>query len=276
MLCGMLGCDSHPVMVFPWEYEPIPVPSPAAPAPPAGMVLVPGGTFAMGSKEFTDAQPIAGVRVSSFYLDQTEVTGEAYQACVDAKRCSFPKGGVKDRSSCNYDREKGQVVVGKEKHPMNCVTFEQAKHYCEVQGKRLPTEVEWEYAARGSVGSLYPWGNAAPDATRACWNQYLFGTCAVQGYEATLLGMEQSQLDAQRLRGIYDLGGNVYEWVDTEYANALSATNKPCDSAHSSSCVIRGGSWFSGEPVRLRSSFRAFGNPTDWTNFIGFRCARAE
>lgn len=252
------------------------VPPVQVPAPPVGMVKVLGGTVTMGSADFEDAKPIVGVVVASFYLDITPVTGAEYQACITALDCAAPIFGVKDNPAFNYDRDVGQVVVGKERHPINGVTFQQAKHYCQVQGKRLPTEIEWEYAARGTTNHKYSWGDEDPGTTHACWNRTT-GTCPVQNYGATLLGMNESQLDAQNLRGVYDLDGNVREWVDTKYASSLSATNTPCDEAdHKSSCVARGGSWFSYNPSYLRSSFRFNLNPTLADNILGFRCARAE
>lgn len=279
----LMGCN-HP------EVEPFgpsvkvapPVPPSSLPVPPSGMVHIPEGAFLMGSTDLGIAT--LPVVVSSFYLDQTEVTAEAYEACVTAGKCLPPTTGTtrgpNANSLCNWDDTKtpSQAAAEKKQHPMNCVTFSEAQKYCIAQGKRLPTEMEWEYAARWSNESLYPWGKAVPSVTdqpqRACWNRSS-GTCAVKGSPATLLGMEESQLEAQGLVGLYDMAGNVWEWIDTQYLPTLSAPNKPCTD-FMPSCVIRGGSWRSDNPSHLRSSFR-YGNHLSGANHdLGFRCARAE
>lgn len=231
-------------------------------------MFVPGGTFVLGNANLPDAQPLQTEAVTSFFLDQTEVTGAAYQACIQSKQCETPAGGVKDHPFFNYDLGQGIVVSGKELHPINGVTFTEAKQYCQAQGKRLPTEIEWEYAARGTADSMYPWGNTAADSNRACLTK-TSGTCAVKQYGSTLLGMEQSQLDKQGLVGAYDLAGNVDEWTDTQYSDKLAPTNQPC----TNTCVMRGGSWIS-DAGSLRSFVRRSGSSINGYVYVGFRCAK--
>jgi sulfatase modifying factor 1 len=198
------------------------------------MASLPGGTYVMGETKET-------VTVAPFALDLTEVTVDGYARCVSAGRCSEPDTG----DWCNWK------VSGRGRHPINCVDWNQATAYCEWAGKRLPTEPEWEWAARGqSRGTEYPWGDDAPGA-RACWNRWeqKLGTCEVGAFPSG---------DAPG--GIHDLAGNVLEWTSTAY--------------DSSARVDRGGSWSSGDPSKLRTAKR------NWfvTSFrllnLGFRCAR--
>ncbi len=192
---------------------------------------LPGGTFVLGGTKQT-------VTVAPFSLDLTEVTIDAYAKCVSAGKCSAPNTG----GTCNWN------VGGKGNHPINCVDWNQATSYCQWAGKRLPTEPEWEWAARGQArGTEYPWGNDAPVA-QACWKRSE-GTCAVGGYPSG---------DAPG--GIHDLAGNVREWTSTAYD----------DSAR----VDRGGGWDFGIPSRLRAAARNRSDPSRRYGNLGFRCAR--
>ncbi len=164
-----------------------PAPRPAASAAPArptscpeGTVMVPGGRFFMGSDEpgFPLWQPAHKVTLDTFCIDVNEVTAAEYKACSDVGDCkrppaepSYPKPPadtdayhekeVKAYAElCNFGKE------GRERHPINCVSWDLADAYCKVKKKRLPTEAEWEYAARGSDGRKFPWGDELGDATR--------------------------------------------------------------------------------------------------------------
>jgi formylglycine-generating enzyme required for sulfatase activity len=207
------------------------------------MASLPGGTFKMGQRGDT-------VTVRAFSLDVTEVTADAYAACVRAGGCTADHPGewtldgkeFKADGRCNYG------VRGKGNHPMNCVDWNQATAYCQWAGERLPTEEEWEWAARGqSRGTTYPWGNDEP-GSRGCWGQP--GTCEVGSYAAG---------DAPG--GIHDLAGNVWEWT---------ASN---DVASASGRVDRGGG-FNGNATSLLASYRSNLTPTSRSGLVGFRCAR--
>ena len=217
-----------------------------ATGPVVGEVLVMGGAFTMGSSGGAlNEQPPHSVTVPSFYLDEREVTVGLYDRCVAAGACT-------DRS--NQYPECNQPSAG----PANCVNPEQAERFCRWAGRRLPSEEEWEFAARGSRGSEYPWG-AAPGAP-GCWNRSV--PCLGGGYAKTLLG---EQTDA----GVYDLAGGVAEWTSSPLCSYPNNAN--CDA---SVRVLRGGSWRSTMIAELRGAARD-SKPT-WMQHpaIGFRCAR--
>ena len=192
------------------------------------------------------------VTVSAFCLDVTEVTVSAYGTCVSSGVCSSEGLGTQfwdsknqGKGPCNWG------VSGREKHPMNCVDWGQAGTYCHAQGKRLPSEEEWEWAARGGTeGRTYPWGNAEPDF-QACWSgvSKRAGTCEVGSFA-----------QGDNRWGIHDLAGNVWEWTSSKY-----------DDTHR---VDRGGSWFSDNPENLRAAYRIWYEPTTRSYDLGFRCAR--
>jgi len=224
----------------------------------AGMVLIAGETFTMGFSGCDgDEQPEHEVKVRGFRLDATEVTMDAYQACVDGGRCAplgpptrqDPEDDEKDQERCNVRHpDRG-------KHPVNCVTWMQADAYCRARGKRLPTEEEWELAARGPKGRAFPWGDTF-DAERLCWNR-ADGTCAVGSYP-----------DGDTPSGLSDMAGNVWEWTSTHYCNY---TDPGCSD---SGYVDRGGGWISDDPRLLHGAHRGRGEPDAAASYLGFRCAR--
>jgi formylglycine-generating enzyme required for sulfatase activity len=169
-------------------------PAPATPelkrataeADPRGMILLPGGSYGMGTTG-------AYVSVSPFFLDATEVTAGEYAACVKAGGCTEPDVGGR----FTYG------AAGMEDHPVNGVDWGQAVAFCGWKGKRLPAEEEWEWAARGAArGTTYPWGSEPP-AGQLCRGA---GTCAVGSFPA-----------GDSPQGVKDLAGNVAEWTSTAY-----------------------------------------------------------
>lgn len=178
--------------------------------------------------------------VQPFALDVTEVTADAYAVCVRAGGCTAD--GLQCDSAATYG------VSGKGDHPITCVDWNQATAYCHWAGERLPTEEEWEWAARGqSRGTKYPWGNGEP-GSQVCWMKS--GTCAVGSYPAG---------DAPG--GIHNLAGNVWEWTASNY-----------DAGHR---VLRGGGLY-GDASILLASRRTSGPPPTRYDAIGFRCARTQ
>ena len=219
----------------------------------AEMVLIPAGEFQMGADSPADNSPIHSVFVDSFYIDPYEVTNAQYQAFCEATRRDLPWfwGDDKYRCGSNYLA-----------HPVLGVTWGDAKDYAEWCGKRLPTEAEWEYAARGGLDSLmHPWGGDL-DTTRA---NYWFseGPKPVGSY-------------APNNFGLYDMVGNIAEWVadyfDADYYQ-VSPRENPTGPDKAKFYAIRGGGWHSG-PGCVRVYRRQALAPY-WIDFnTGFRCAR--
>lgn len=192
-----------PAAASPPSAGPTSEPSPAVEIPP-DMLPVPEGTFPMGADDEgeQDERPLHRVTVRGFLLDETEVTNEAYLECVRAGACKPPRDGVAEAMGYGSDsayRGARQPVVG--------VSWFDAKAYCEHVGKRLPTEAEWERAARGDDGRRFVWGDEPPSAERAAFSASSGGrTSEVGSFPAG--------------RGPYghlDLAGNVWEWVEDAY-----------------------------------------------------------
>ncbi len=223
---------------------------------PVGMRLIPAGMFTMGNASF---QPMHNVRLSAFCMDDTEVTVAAYRGCASAARCTAPSTvGV-----CNW------AASGREQHPINCVDRAQSQAFCQWRGATLPTEAQWEYAARGTDGRLYPWGSDAP-GSQLCWsgNGSRSTTCAVGSFPA-----------GNSPFGLVDMAGNVKEWVsdwDGPYTgNTSSYVQDPTGPATGSYYLHRGGSWFSSAALYVLSVFRQGNNPPSYRETdVGFRCVR--
>lgn len=217
------------------------------------MLKVPGGTFLMGSNDAEmDERPAHPEQVATFWMDKYEVTTEQYAECVKAGRCKTLAVG----NLCNANQ------VGKGKHPANCVSWNDAYDYCLWVGKRLPSENEWEYAARGPTAKKYPWGDNEP-TTEPCWKRWdkLEGTCSVG-----------SKPHDKSWSGIMDLGGNVWEWVLDTWRENYS---RNCLTAGALR-VVRGGSWYDIYSKYLRAADRSKYSPVSRYSYVGFRCARSK
>ncbi len=219
---------------------------------PEDMVLVPAGEFFAGCNEeadaecFADEKPGGPRELAAFSIDRTEVTLAAYRDCVDAEACSEPDRG----EGCNWGE------TGRDRHPVNCVDWDQAKAYCAWRAARLPTEWEWEKAARGSDGRKYPWGNEPVDCQRAVIDEGSGNACG-QGDTTFEVG---SKPEGASLYGALDLIGNVWEWTSTTREE-------------SGSVVVRGGAFYVAPP-QARASFGLRFNPKGRGAFVGFRCAK--
>jgi formylglycine-generating enzyme required for sulfatase activity len=211
------------------------------------MVFVKGGCFTMGCGNWTDncedeEKPVHKVCVDDFYIDKTEVTQKAYMDVV---------------------RNNPSILKGCDDCPVERVTWNDAQSYCEKVGSRLPTEAEWEYAARsGGKREKYAGATENPDA-------YAWYSRNSGGKSHPVGQKEPNGL------GLYDMGGNVYEWVsdwsDKNYYRS-SPMNNPKGPSGGMSRVMRGGSWGS-EKKGIRSSARGWYVPAGWYRGLGFRCA---
>lgn len=225
------------------------------------MVLVPQGDFLMGSDQGEpDEQPPHNLFLDAFYIDKFEVTNRLYKACVDDVRCEPP------RQTYFFAESPNRIYYGNSQYdhyPVVYVDWNMAKAYCEWRDARLPTEAEWEKAARGTTGNTYPWGQGL-DCQKANYQG-----CVNQTSE---VGVFKNGVSPY---GAYDMTGNVWEWVADWYADnyySISPGNNPSGPISGQSRVLRGGSWPRFDVTTYhRSNFA----PTYNTFDIGFRCARA-
>lgn len=224
----------------------------------AEFAFVPGGWFTMGSDRGNrNERPARKVELGPFLIAIRETTVAEYARCVEAGACS-PAAG---RGSCNWGRP------GMEHHPVNCVTWEDASRYCRWSGRRLPTEAEWERAARGTDERTYPWGEDSPSATR------LNAEGAADGFSGT--APTGSFPSAKSPIGALDMAGNVAEWTEDRfdadyYRSAPERDPKGPDSGELR--AVRGGSWYRpGEEARTTA--RAGHEPGAAQDLVGVRCA---
>ncbi|MBI9046261.1 MAG: formylglycine-generating enzyme family protein [Anaerolineaceae bacterium] len=222
------------------------------------LVFVPFGEFEMGSNDGDqDEMPIHSVILDAFWMDQTEVTNAMYAICVQAGACDM----LEIISSYSRDHYFGNPEF--DTYPVIYVDWYDAQDYCKWAGRRLPTEAEWEKAARGTDGRTYPWGEGI-DSTLANfdWN---FGNISEVG----------SYPKGASPYGVLDMGGNVWEWVfdryDSGYYNYSSYEN-PQGPSNGEQRSLRGNAWLN-DAVDLRASNRAGFAPSVDGDNIGFRCA---
>ena len=229
----------------------------------ASMVLVPGGSFTMGDDGIENASPRTSVELSSFYIDQYEVSNGSYRQCVLAGACE-PPAIVDSQTRPNY-----YGLVTYANYPVINMDWNMARTFCEWRGARLPNEAEWEKAARGADALTYPWGEA------------IF--CPFANYspsDGACLGDTQ-QVDRYTSSGspfnIYNMAGNVAEWVSSLYLPyPFDASGVRDNLASTGPRVVRGGSWASPEG-ELLTYYRVGLDPGMVSlhgNDLGFRCAR--
>lgn len=222
------------------------------------MVYVPAGEFQMGNAE-GDAreQPVHTVALDGFWMDRTEVTNTQYRQCVEAGACD-PPARVASSSCASYYSNSAY-----DDYPVINVTWHQAVAYCEWAGVRLPTEAEWEYAARGPEGWIYPWGDD--------WDASRLNSLHAGLGDPTEVGSYQA---GASWCGALDMAGNVWEWIADWYGvyyYSRSPSRNPSGPSSGRRRVVRGGSWVDFR-VDARSTVRGRYNPDRSNTYIGFRC----
>ena len=222
------------------------------------MVFVLAGQFSMGSdKSYSNEKPVHTPNLDAFWIDETEVTNGRYAKCVQSGTCLVPK----NFSSYSHASYYANTVF--DNFPVINVTWNQAKTYCEWVGGRLPTEAEWEKAARGLKKPTYPWGEKIT-RLNANFNQNYVDVIQVASLEG-----------GRSPYGAYDMAGNVSEWVADWYSGSYydkSPADNPSGPLSGTQRVIRGGSW-ADTANSERSSARDPLSPDTYNNNLGFRCA---
>lgn len=236
-------------------------------SPADGMVqgFVPAGTFLMGADEdesnaLRDERPQHIVNIAAFWMDQTEVTNGQYAQCVAAGKCRIPF------SLTSFTRNPYYNVPEFSDYPVVFVSWQDAQDYCQWAGRRLPTEAEWEKAARGQDSRMYPWGSGL-DCDFANFRDCLGDTAEVSRYPSSASPY-----------GVLNMAGNVWEWVSDWYSNAyyeIASLDDPLGPQSGIYKVIRGGSWYD-DAIYLRTSSRYWYYPENARFNVGFRCAISE
>ncbi len=228
------------------------------------MVLVPAGQFLMGSDYgAADEEPQHTVTMSAYYIDQYEVTNARYAECVKAGPCKPPTSFNSVTHPNYYDNPDFANF------PVIQVTWPMAKAYCEWRGARLPSEAEWEKAARGDDGRPFPWGEQEPNCTFAnFWNDE--PDCVGDVAEVGKYNKGVSPFN------LFDMAGNVWEWVadwydDTYYAS--TPLENPLGPDSGTFRIVRGGAWSNGAGS-IRTTTRGRNLPNKSYNYVGLRCVR--
>lgn len=213
------------------------------------MVLVPAGCFEMGTAQYSEEQPVHEQCFDQpFWIDQYEVTQAQFRR-LRGRQANAPRFSGSDR-------------------PVENINWFEARDFCQSRAARLPTEAEWEYAARGPDSLVYPWGNTFVESL-AVWNRSISqGTADVGSIPAGASWV-----------GALDMSGNVWEWTSSLYEaypyDAADGREADTGSRTDVRRVLRGGSWYVSDTGFLRAGFRSRLNPVRWDYYVGFRCARS-
>lgn len=282
----------------------------AAPPAPAGMVFLPPANFAMGSSDadvqaafdtcqklgitckreiYERERPVRQVTLKGFFLDRTEVTNQAFARWLSSQTVKVTGTSVRDgqghvladlNPGVGGVEGKGQFTAraGRARWPVVQVSWVAARLFCQAQGKRLPSEAEWERAARGTTGRTYPWGNQAPNCASAAIGRDPGNGCPA-GSGPDEVGANQEDATPE---GVLDMGGNAGEWVADAFADTYPdcgtctdpMVGDPASTEASTRRVIRGGDWAYPADV-TRSAGRSRREADKVLKNVGFRCAQS-
>jgi serine/threonine-protein kinase len=244
-----------------------PIPNqPAKPPEKDGMemVYVPAGDFKMGSLDTdrpsaTIERPQRSVFLDAFWIDKTEVTNKMYEQCTAEGKCKPPESKASSHQANYYGNSQFN------NYPMINVAWEDARSYCTWAGRQLPSEAQWEKAARGTDARIYPWGNTPPSESLTNFSRLIDDTSPVGSYP-----------DGKSAYGAMDMAGNVWEWVADWYSDSyytVSPGKNPTGPATGTLRILRGGSYYN-LAFALRVAARLPYAPTLHSPLAGFRCAQ--
>jgi formylglycine-generating enzyme required for sulfatase activity len=239
--------------------------------PKVPMALIPAGEFKMGSNDGApDEKPVHLVYLNAFYIDKYEVSNFNYKACVDARVCAPPP------NTSSYTRASYYGNPDYYNYPVIYATWEMAKKYCEWRGARLPTEPEWEKAARGTQAYTYPWGNTF----RGNYLNYCDKKCPFEHADSNFDDgyTDTAPVDAYPQGvspyGVFNMSGNVFEWTADWYNVYPGGDPAASDQFGQNARVRRSGSWLDGQ-FHIRPTLRiGHGGMTNWLDLTGIRCAQ--
>jgi formylglycine-generating enzyme required for sulfatase activity len=220
------------------------------------MIEIPAGPFTFGSDTSEPNEgPAQIIDLPAFQVDRFEVANEDFTLFVNATDYQTEA----EQSGANKTWQ--SYVEGKGNHPVVKVSWNDAQAYCEWLGKRLPTEMEWEKAARGEEGSLFPWGNEFDPAKANIKATGIRGTVAVGSFAG-----------GASPYGVEDMAGNVWEWTSSTY-QAYPNSDYQDDFYSDNLYVTRGGGWFD-EEAQIRTANRSAAAPESANDDLGFRCVQ--
>ena len=249
--------------------------APGAPGTPSGgatdeaeLVLIPAGEFIMGHKSSYDTLPERRSNLPAFYIDKYEVTNKRYKRFIDATGYKVPWSQDPAVAAYIWDWQKRMYPEGKGDDPVVLVNWEDARAFCAWAGKRIPTEAEWEKAARGPKGNAYPWGNEWAHGKANTSESGLKQTAPVGTFKDDVSKYGEDSKD-----WVYDLAGNVSEWVEDYFApypgNPMTNYEE-----RNKFRVLRGGSWDYAHSI-ANGYHRQYALPQSQMTAIGFRCVKA-
>lgn len=283
---SLAGCNSdkkskkpiEPVQPAPIVTSPVTPPAPPITSPVAIVdtetIDIPAGEFTMGCDDEDYSTCVLGkpahkVYLDAYTIDKYKVTYRRYQECLDAGVCTALFAGAGCNAGMPWNSD----------HPVNCVDYSQASTYCEFDNKRIPTEAEWEKAARGLNSIKYPWGNAAPTCDLAVINKKTSDDVMGPGCGAGTTQAIGTKPDGASPYGVMGMAGNLFEWTSDWYSEsyfAQSPYNNPKGPENGEHKVLRGSSWLMRTDDGIASVVRSGYSPLGQGYVVGFRCASSN